>query len=42
MRISMYTDGDPRNNAVAERMKGIIKKEMFYDKKIYGLNYKSF
>lgn len=38
MQISMYTDGDPRNNAVAERMNGIIKNEMLCDKEIYGLD----
>lgn len=28
MQISMYTDGDPRNNAVAERINGTVKNEM--------------
>ena len=28
MPISMYTDGDPRNNAVAERINGTVKNEM--------------
>ena len=28
MPISMYTDGDPRNNAIAERINGTIKNEM--------------
>ena len=37
MQISMYTDGDPRNNAVAERMNGIIKNEMLIGKEIHGL-----
>lgn len=26
--ISMYTDGDPRNNAIAERINGTVKNEM--------------
>jgi len=38
MQISMYTDGDPRNNAVAERINGTIKNEMLCDKVIYGLD----
>jgi transposase InsO family protein len=36
--ISMYTDGDPKNNAVAERLNGIIKNEMLFNQEINGLS----
>jgi transposase InsO family protein len=34
----MYTDGDPKNNAVAERLNGIIKNEMLFNQEINGLS----
>ena len=36
IEISMTQDGDPRDNAIAERVNGILKTEWFYDDHFIG------
>ena len=38
IEISMTQDGDPRDNAIAERLNGILKTEWLYDDHFIGLD----